>query len=63
MNRKDEAGFSINKIVSADDEWAAEAYMETNYDDLSKLDFIRTVKDYIFFNELYLKNHETDSNS
>jgi len=63
INRENKAGFSINKVVSADDEWAAESYMETDYSDLAKPDFIKTMKDYIFFNELYLKNHETDDNS
>lgn len=63
INRKARAGFSVNKIVTAHDEWCAEAYMETDYSNLSKQDFIRTIKDYVFFNELYLKNHETNSNS
>src|SRR3989338_10758137 len=35
INRKSEAGFSINKIVSAEDEWVAEAYMETDYKKLN----------------------------
>ena len=55
INRKNEPGFSINKIISAEDEWATEAYMETDYNNLLKEDFIKTVKDYVFFNELYLK--------
>lgn len=55
INRKSEAGFSINKVVSANDEWVAEAYMETDYRNLSKEEFIGTIKDYVFFNELYLK--------
>lgn len=63
INRKNEAGFSINKVVSAEDEWCAEAYMETDYSNLSKQDFIKIIKDYVFFNELYLKNYETNSNS
>lgn len=55
INRKNEAGFSINKVVSAEDEWCAEAYMETDYTDLSKEKFMDTIKDYVFFSELYLK--------
>jgi len=55
LNRKNEAGFSVNKAVSAEDEWVAEAYMETDYSNLSKQNFIKTIKDYVFFNELYLK--------
>lgn len=46
LNRKQEAGFSINKIVSADDEWVAEAYMETDYSKITQSDFEKTVRDY-----------------
>jgi hypothetical protein len=42
-------------IVSAQDEWCAEAYMETDYSDLSKDDFVNTMKDYTYFSQLYLK--------
>lgn len=52
INRKSEAGFSINKAVSAEDEWVAEAYMETDYSSLSKEDFINEVKKYVAFNVL-----------
>jgi len=56
MNREEKAGFSVNRIVSANDEWCAEAYMETDYSVLSKDDFIKSVKDFIYFKELYLKD-------
>ncbi|KKQ96818.1 MAG: methyltransferase [Candidatus Levybacteria bacterium RIFCSPLOWO2_12_FULL_39_17] len=52
INRKSEAGFSINKAVSAEEEWVAEAYMETDYSSLSKEDFINEVKKYVAFNVL-----------
>lgn len=52
INRKSEVGFSINKAVSAEDEWVAEAYMETDYSSLSKEDFINEVKKYVAFNVL-----------
>ncbi len=55
VNRKTKVGFSINKIVTANDEWCAEAYMETDYDNLSKNDFIDTLKSFLVFNELYIK--------
>jgi len=55
MNGKNEAGFSVSKVVSAEDEWCAEAYMETDYSNLSKDNFINTIKEYVFFSELYLK--------
>jgi type I restriction enzyme M protein len=54
MNREEKPGFSVTKIVSADDEWCAEAYMETDYSHLSKNDFVKSVKDFVYFQELYL---------
>ncbi len=57
INRKAKAEFSVNKIVTAKDEWCAEAYMETDYSNLSRQDFIRTIKNYVFFKELYLNDY------
>lgn len=54
MNKEEKAGFSVTKVVSADDEWCAEAYMETDYSNLSKDDFIKSIKDFVYFKELYL---------
>ncbi|MFH1408050.1 MAG: N-6 DNA methylase [Patescibacteria group bacterium] len=48
-NKKEEAGFSVNKSVSADMEWVAEAYMETNYSDLKDENFIDIVLKYLSF--------------
>jgi len=56
VNRKAKVGLSVNKIVSANDEWCAEAYMETDYSKLSKKDFIFTIKKYLYTKELFLKN-------
>ncbi len=63
INRKNEAGFSVNKQVTADMEWAAEAYMETDYSKLDDRDFEDTVLEYVTFlhgNRLFNKsqNHE-----
>lgn len=58
INRKREPGFSINKIVTADMEWSAEAYMETDYSKLSNTDFEQAVLDYVTFlhqNKIYDK--------
>jgi type I restriction-modification system DNA methylase subunit len=55
INKKTKPGFSVNKIVTANDEWCAEAYMETDYSNLSKDDFEKTLKEYVLFNELFLK--------
>jgi len=52
INRKTKAGFSVNKIVTAADEWCAEAYMETDYSNLSEKDFINEVKKYVAFKVL-----------
>jgi type I restriction enzyme M protein len=49
LNRKEEAGFSVNKIVAADDEWCAEAYMETDYSNLANKDFEDTILNYVTF--------------
>jgi type I restriction-modification system DNA methylase subunit len=48
-NRKNEPGFSVNQIVTADMEWSAEAYMETDYSKLSDEDFIQTQLSYVTF--------------
>jgi len=49
INRKEEAGFSVNKVVKADDEWCAEAYMQTDYSQISDSDFEDTVLNYVTF--------------
>lgn len=43
------AGLSVRKEVKADDEWCAEAYMETDYSTLTEEDFIRKMRDYAAF--------------
>jgi len=49
INREEEVGFSINKTVTANEEWCAEAYMETDYSNLTKRDFEDTVMNYVTF--------------
>ncbi|MBF0457548.1 MAG: N-6 DNA methylase [Nitrospirae bacterium] len=56
INRKAKIGFSVNKVVTAKDEWCAEAYMETDYSKLTMDDFYKSIKMYVLFNELFLKN-------
>jgi len=58
INRKAKAGFSVNKVVSANDEWCVEAYMETDYSKLKKEDFVKTLKEFVLFNELFLKKEK-----
>ena len=52
INRKNEPGFSANRIVKAEDEWCAEAYMETDFSKISKTDFINEIKKYVAFKVL-----------
>ncbi len=48
-NRKVELGYSVTKAVTAEDEWLAEAYMETPYENLTEEDFQTTVNDYLSY--------------
>nr|WP_253308030.1 N-6 DNA methylase [Rickettsia endosymbiont of Ceutorhynchus assimilis] len=49
LNKENLAGLSITKIITAEDEWCAEAYMETDYSSLKDNHFIQTIRDYISF--------------
>jgi type I restriction enzyme M protein len=40
---------SVVKAVSAEDEWCAEAYMETDYSKITQADFESVLKDYVAF--------------
>jgi len=51
-NRKQEAGFTINKNITAKMEWCAEAYLETDYTNLNDDDFILELKKYASFKVL-----------
>ncbi|MBL0315686.1 MAG: N-6 DNA methylase [Flavobacteriales bacterium] len=55
LNRKSIPGLSVLRHITAEDEWCAEAYMETDYSSLSQEDFIRSIKSYVLINELYFK--------
>lgn len=48
-NRQAIAGFSVLQAVSPDDEWLAEAYMETDYSVLKESDFVQVIRDFIAF--------------
>jgi 16S rRNA G966 N2-methylase RsmD len=48
-NREVHAGESVTALVGPDDEWLAEAYMETDYSKLTQKDLERTVLDYALF--------------
>lgn len=48
-HRSSIAGKSVTKHVSENDEWCAEAFMETDYSDLTSEDFICKMRDYAAF--------------
>ena len=49
FNRDEVPGFSIKYRVGPNDEWCAEAYMETDYSDISHDDFLQEIRKYIAF--------------
>lgn len=49
QNKESIAGLSVTQEITADDEWCAEAYMETDYSYISDENFIQTIKDYVAF--------------
>ncbi len=51
-NNEVHAGESVTKYVTADDEWIAEAYMETDYTEITQDDFQEVVKNYAMFKML-----------
>ena len=46
FRRRAESGYSAVRKVDANDEWLAEAYMETDYSSLTDKDFEQVVRDY-----------------
>ena len=48
-NKKEVAGMSVMHKVSFEDEWLAEAYMETDYSKLSEMDFQQTLNEYLAY--------------
>ncbi len=48
-NRDDIPGESVKQYVTHDDEWVSEAYLETNYSELTKGDFEAVIKNYAVF--------------
>jgi type I restriction-modification system DNA methylase subunit len=49
VNKESIVGLSVMQQVTKDDEWCAEAYMETDYSQLNKDDFIKIIHEYISF--------------
>ncbi|MBS4034386.1 MAG: N-6 DNA methylase [Ignavibacterium sp.] len=51
-NRRALPGQSVLRCVSAEDEWCAEAYLETDYSKITEEDFILNIKNYVLFKNL-----------
>ncbi|ROH93194.1 hypothetical protein ED208_01290 [Stagnimonas aquatica] len=49
LNREKDTGLSVLTAVTADDEWCAEAHMETDYSTITQKDFEEVVKSYAMF--------------
>jgi type I restriction-modification system DNA methylase subunit len=49
FKRKEIIGESILHNVTSNDEWVAEAYMKTNYSEVTEKDFINSLKEYTIF--------------
>ena len=52
-------GLTVKKCVNWDDEWTAEAYMETDFTKLQQSDFEKTVRNYLSY---LAKNGIKDNN-
>jgi type I restriction enzyme M protein len=48
-NREVVHGLSLMQVLRADDEWCAEAFMETDYSTLTQADFEKELKKYVAF--------------
>nr|WP_256478815.1 N-6 DNA methylase [Sebaldella sp. S0638] len=49
VNNEIEPGLSTTKIITAKEEWCAEAYLETNYTELTQDEFEQTLRDYLAY--------------
>lgn len=49
LNKEVIPGHSVTKIVTANDEWCAEAYMETDYKELHPNNFVEVLKNFVAF--------------
>ncbi|MFI1864206.1 class I SAM-dependent DNA methyltransferase [Streptomyces jumonjinensis] len=58
-SRTVEPGLSVARKVSHEDEWCAEAYMETDYSQLTRAQFEETLRKYTVFRLLYASSDET----
>lgn len=59
-NREIIVGESVSQSVQADDEWCAEAYMETDYSKLTRSDFEKELKKFTLFNLMLDINNDVN---
>jgi hypothetical protein len=57
FNKKEIKELSILKKIKPEDEWCAEAYMETDYSKLTDEDFSRTIKNFLSYKFINEKNN------
>lgn len=62
-NREVHAGESVLQRVTVDDEWCAEAYMETDYSKISPKDFEASVRNYAIFRLLGARHQDSESDA
>jgi type I restriction enzyme M protein len=62
-NREVVAGLSVMHAVGPEDEWCAEAYMETDYSALAPGDFEKSVRDYAIYKLVGLSSGQDDDDS
>ena len=60
VNREVIPGFSLMQKVTAADEWCAEAYLTTDYEQLTEEDFLETVKNFYLFSMKSAEDNETN---
>lgn len=53
-------GVSVSHGVGAEDEWCAEAYMETDYSKLSEADFDAAIRRYAVFRLIHPDEQESE---
>lgn len=53
-NTEEKAGFSVNRIIKATDEWTVETYLETDYKKLKESLFIDEIRKFVSFQILHL---------
>jgi 16S rRNA G966 N2-methylase RsmD len=61
-NREVHAGESVTHKVTAEDEWCAEAYMETDYENIGLADFEKVARDFTVFRLLGRNTPNGDDN-